>query len=212
MDLSASAHRRGNNHNGGGGARSGGRRGRSNHDGSSGARSSSGRRRSLSTGLGVSGRSLSSGRDGTRHGSRLSPGSRDSGQSAGGDGHGADGRGSWDDHGGDLATARAVGDSGSTADDGLDLSLGDGAGAPSVRSLGLAVARVNVVPLVVAVVVTAVHGDVVRRVPDVGAARRRRGLGAAIRLDGDTKRKVDVEAHADVDVDEVTNLDAELER
>lgn len=217
--LRASAHRRRNNHNGSGGLRArGGSRGRNNHNGGG-------------SGLGPGRRSLGGGRDGvSRNSGGLSPsrrslsGSRDSvsrnsggnrSQSGGGNGNGADEGGSWDGHSGDgRATSRAVGDSRSTADDGLHLSLGDGAGGPGVRSSGLAVTRVNVMPLVVAVVITAVHGDVVRRVPDIGAALRRTVPGAIILgLDGDAERKIDFEVEADlgVDVDQVANTDVEAE-
>jgi hypothetical protein len=94
----------------------------------------------------------------------------------------------------------------------MNLSGSDGAGGPDVRSRSLAATRVDVVPLVVGVVVTVVHGDVVRRVPDVDVAGRRRGSRASISLDGDAEGKLDIEAQAEIDLDKMGNIEVELKR
>lgn len=65
-------------------------------------------------------------------------------------------------------------------------------------------------PFSVAVVVAIVHGDMVRRVPDIGAARRRGVLGAAVNLEGECRRDADIDADAYINADEVADFDAEI--
>lgn len=60
-------------------------------------------------------------------------------------------------------------------------------------------ARVNPVPAVVAVVVTAIHVDTrVGRVPDVGAALRRRGLGAELSGDLNASGELDIDTQVEL--------------
>lgn len=189
----------------GGGSRQSARGG-SGHDGGN----STGSRAGHGAGDGAGHGSRNSTGDGSRDGSRESVAGRDSSHGGRVNWHGADGCCGRDNHSGDVRTSRAVGHGRSTADEGLDLSLSDSAGGPGVRSLGLAVARVDIVPLVVVVVVTAVHGNVVRRVPDVDAASRRALCRAIISVDGDAKGKLDIKTQAEVGLDQVADLEAEV--
>lgn len=143
-------------------------------------------------GIGDGRMSLNSGLD---RGLRVGLG-RDSCQSGAGNGNRADvGCSRNDDGGGSVSVGRAVSHGSSAADDGGNLSLRDGAGSPLVRDFSGAAARVNIVPLIAAVVVTAVHGNVVRRVPDIRAVAGRGTLGAvSLGLKADAERQLDVEA------------------
>jgi len=91
------------------------------------------------------------------------------------------------------------------------MGLGDGAGGPDVLVLAAA-ARADVVPALLVGLVAVVDGDVVGRVPDVDIALRGLVAGAAIGLEADAQRQLEVKAHADVDVDEVANIKAEVKR
>lgn len=126
----------------------------------------------------------------------------------------AEGGGLRDDNrGGVVAIGRAVGDGGSTANDGMDRGHADSANAPDMISLlGLAVitARVNPMPVMVGLVVTRIdHNSIVSRMPNVNiASRRTRGglvLGDSLLVDAlgqmNAEAETDVNSLAQVDVE-----------
>lgn len=106
------------------------------------------------------------------------------------DGDGADGRG-----GGNLVSRLDV------VDRRHHVGGRDGAGGPAVRGVIVAVARVNVVPSVSTVVVAAVDGDIVSRVPHVDAVGRAL-MGRAVGL-------IHVDALGDLDLEAKLGLDAQ---
>lgn len=114
-----------------------------------------------------------------------------------------------------MAVGRAVGDGGSTADDGVHRGDADGAGGPDLRGLvGLAVvaARLNVVPVTGGLVAAAIdHDSVMGGMPDVDAAGGRASSGLVGIGLGERQALGQVKVEANAEVDEAANVDVDAQ-